>query len=204
MKKMLSAALVLASVTFAGLALPNVSSAAVVISNQKICTNYDPFKDEYKKPDGPKYKVTPVASGHQFLAKGTIVPVKVLKAYDSRTAKKNELVDLEVTDNVYYNGYVVIPSGTKAIGYMYDAAKAGGFGKKGALKIAGLELTTSSGFKVPLMKGLIGRGKNDGGAVAVAAAVTLIGGAFMKGTNVTCEAGTEFECEVREDTDLGY
>lgn len=204
MKKFLCAGLVFASVTMGMVALPNVTDAAVKMPNQQICTNYDPFKDEYKKADGPKYTVTPVAPGHKFLAKGTIVPVKTLKEYDSKTAKKNEIVDLEVTADVSVDGAVVIPKGTKAVGYMFDAAKAGGFGRKGALKIAGLEVTTDKGVKVPLTKGVIGRGKNDGGAVAVAAAVTVVGGAFMKGTNVTCEAGTQFDCEVRCDTDLGY
>jgi len=186
--------------------LPTFASAAVVVSNtsKKICSNYDPFADKYKKENGAKYNDPGVPAGHQYLAKGTVVPVKLLQTLDSKTAKTNQIVKLQTTDNVYYNGYVVIPRYTPVTGYVYVAHKGGGFGQKGVLKVAGLELVTGSGFKVPLMDGIIGRGKNDGGAVAVAAAVTVIGGAFMKGTNVTIEEGTEFEVKVRSNTDLGY
>ena len=45
-------------------------------------------------------------------------------------------------------------------------------------------------------------GNTDGGAVAVAAAVSLVGGLFMKGSNIDYPAGTDFEVEVRENVDL--
>ena len=47
-----------------------------------------------------------------------------------------------------------------------------------------------------------GKGKTDGGAVAVAAAVSLLGGIFMKGSGVVYEPGTSFMVEVKNDTDL--
>lgn len=56
---------------------------------------------------------------------------------------------------------------------------------------------------MPLRKGLEGKGKTDGGAVAVAAAVSLVGGLFMKGSNINYPAGTDFQVEVRADVDLG-
>ena len=43
---------------------------------------------------------------------------------------------------------------------------------------------------------------SDGGAVAVAATLTLVGGFFMKGKNVTFKAGTEFNARVTADTNL--
>ena len=43
----------------------------------------------------------------------------------------------------------------------------------------------------------------DGGAVAVAAAVSLVGGLFMKGSNINYPAGTDFQVEVRDNVDLG-
>ena len=65
-----------------------------------------------------------------------------------------------------------------------------------------LTIKTVNGIKVPLMKGLEGKGKTDGGAVAVAAAVSLLGGIFMKGSGVVYEPGTNFTVEVKNDTDL--
>ena len=43
---------------------------------------------------------------------------------------------------------------------------------------------------------------SDDGAVAVAAVVTLIGGLFMKGKNVSFPAGTKMSAKVVADTDL--
>ena len=40
-------------------------------------------------------------------------------------------------------------------------------------------------------------------AVAVAAAVSLVGGLFMKGSNINYPAGTDFQVEVRDNVDLG-
>ena len=39
--------------------------------------------------------------------------------------------------------------------------------------------------------------------MAVAAAVSLVGGLFMKGSNINYPAGTDFQVEVRDNVDLG-
>ena len=71
------------------------------------------------------------------------------------------------------------------------------------LRIAGKEIKTLNNVSVPLRKGLEGKGKTDGGAEAVAAAVSLVGGLFMKGSNINYPAGTDFQVEVRDNVDLG-
>ena len=71
------------------------------------------------------------------------------------------------------------------------------------LRIAGKEIKTLNNIAVPLRKGLEGKGKTDGGAVVVAAAVSLVGGLFMKGSNINYPAGTDFQVEVRDNVDLG-
>ena len=43
---------------------------------------------------------------------------------------------------------------------------------------------------------------SDGGAVAVATVVSLVGGLFMKGKNITIPAGTQLQVKVKSDTDL--
>ena len=68
--------------------------------------------------------------------------------------------------------------------------------------LAAHEIKTINGIKVPLMKGLEGKGKTDGGAVAVAAAVSFLGGFLMKGSGIVYEPGTNFMVEVKADTDL--
>ena len=61
---------------------------------------------------------------------------------------------------------------------------------------------TINGKKIPLQyvgKKTMG---SDDGAVAVVAAVSIIGGLFMKGQNVTIAQGEIFDAEVTADTDL--
>lgn len=143
-----------------------------------------------------------VLPGHVYIPKGTKLKVELVNAANSKTHKKNQEVDIKIIDNLIVNGVVVIPKDTLGKAYVYEAQKAGGFGRKGVLKIAGKEIKTVNNIAVPLKKGIIGMGNTDGGAVAVAAAVSLVGGLFMKGSNIDYPAGTDFEVEVRENVDL--
>lgn len=187
---------------------------------------YDPFAEEEmpaKKADSSKLtfkerlalqkkeeqaaaqKVTiaNVLPGHIYIPKKTMLNVELIEPANSKTHKKNQQVEFKTTENLIINGVVVIPKGTIGMGYVYEVQKAGGFGRKGVLRIAGKEIKTLNNVSVPLRKGLEGKGKTDGGAVAVAAAVSLVGGLFMKGSNINYPAGTDFQVEVRDNVDLG-
>lgn len=190
--------------------------------------NYDPFADEQKvvqeiKDESAEKKTTmaeklaamqnhagsevsmtqsSVLPGHLYIPKKTVLKVKLIHDASSKKQKKNEIIPFEMSENLIINNVVVIPKGKRGLGYVYEAQKAAGFGRKGVLRIAGEEIETINGIKVPLRKGLQGKGKTDGAAPAVAAAVTLVGGFFMKGSNIDYKAGTEFEVEVMEDVDL--
>lgn len=187
---------------------------------------YDPFADEEAQPakvDESKLTfkqrlelkkqaetkkanamvIDNVLPGHIYIPKKTLLNVELVEAANSKTHKKNQQVEFRTTENLIINGVVVIPKGTVGMGYVYEVQKAGGFGRKGVLRIAGREIKTLNNVSVPLRKGLEGKGKTDGGAVAVAAAVSLVGGLFMKGSNINYPAGTDFQVEVRENVDLG-
>lgn len=147
--------------------------------------------------------VDDVLPGHIYIPKGTKLKMELVSEASSKKLKKNQLVDIRMVDNLIINGVVVIPKGTLGTGYVYEAQKAGGFGRKGVLRIAANEIKTLNNVSVPLKLGLQGKGNTDGGAVAVAAAVSLVGGLFMKGSNITYPAGTDFEVAVRQNVDLG-
>ena len=55
---------------------------------------------------------------------------------------------------------------------------------------------------VPLNGYINGYGSDDNGAVVVAAAVTLVGGFFMKGENIYYDKNQLIEVAVRDDTDI--
>ena len=207
--------------------LPMVSvyAATQTVNGMNIDVNYDPFKDEIKKDEEAakvdESKMTfsqrmalkkqqeevtitqsSVLPGHIYIPKRTALEVQLMDRMDCKRVQKYQPVDFKTVENLIINGVVVIPAGTIGKGYVYEVQKPGGFGRKGVLRIAAHEIKTINGIKVPLMKGLEGKGKTDGGAVAVAAAVSFLGGFLMKGSGIVYEPGTNFMVEVKTDTDL--
>lgn len=161
------------------------------------------LQKEEEQAAAQKVTIANVLPGHIYIPKKTMLNVELIEPANSKTHKKNQQVEFKTTENLIINGVVVIPKGTVGMGYVYEVQKAGGFGRKGVLRIAGKEIKTLNNVSVPLRKGLEGKGKTDGGAVAVAAAVSLVGGLFMKGSNINYPAGTDFQVEVRDNVDLG-
>lgn len=220
------AAAILSAIIMAnGLSLP-MAYAAPSSRYVNVDEKYDPFAEEempakeadpskltfkerlalQKKEEqaaAQKVTIANVLPGHIYIPKKTMLNVELIEPANSKTHKKNQQVEFKTTENLIINGVVVIPKGTVGMGYVYEVQKAGGFGRKGVLRIAGKEIKTLNNVSVPLRKGLEGKGKTDGGAVAVAAAVSLVGGLFMKGSNINYLAGTDFQVEVRDNVDLG-
>lgn len=220
------AAAILSAIIMAnGLSLP-MAYAAPSSRYVNVDEKYDPFAEEempakeadpskltfkerlalQKKEEqaaAQKVTIANVMPGHIYIPKKTMLNVELIEPANSKTHKKNQQVEFKTTENLIINGVVVIPKGTVGMGYVYEVQKAGGFGRKGVLRIAGKEIKTLNNVSVPLRKGLEGKGKTDGGAVAVAAAVSLVGGLFMKGSNINYPAGTDFQVEVRDNVDLG-
>lgn len=220
------AAAILSAIMMAnGLSLP-MAYAAPSSSYVNVDEKYDPFAEEempakeadpskltfkerlalQKKEEqaaAQKVTIANVMPGHIYIPKKNMLNVELIEPANSKTHKKNQQVEFKTTENLIINGVVVIPKGTVGMGYVYEVQKAGGFGRKGVLRIAGKEIKTLNNVSVPLRKGLEGKGKTDGGAVAVAAAVSLVGGLFMKGSNINYPAGTDFQVEVRGNVDLG-
>ena len=218
------AAAILSAIMMAnGLSLP-MAYAAPSSSYVNVDEKYDPFAEEempakeadpskltfkerlalQKKEEqaaAQKVTIANVMPGHIYIPKKTMLNVELIEPANSKTHKKNQQVEFKTNENLIINGVVVIPKGTIGMGYVYEVQKAGGFGRKGVLRIAGKEIKTLNNVSVPLRKGLEGKGKTDGGAVA--AAVSLVGGLFMKGSNINYPAGTDFQVEVRDNVDLG-
>ena len=207
------------------LPMASVYAATQTVNGMNIDVNYDPFKDEIKKDEEAakvdESKMTfsqrmalkkqqeevtitqsSVLPGHIYIPKRTALEVQLMDRMDCKRVQKYQPVDFKTVENLIINGVVVIPAGTIGKGYVYEVQKPGGFGRKGVLRIAAHEIKTINGNKVPLMKGLEGKGKTDGGAVAVAAAVSFLGGFLMKGSGIVYEPGTNFMVEVKADTDL--
>lgn len=215
-------ALLLSLSLLANTCIVPIAYAREVFNETSVVEEYDPFAEDIKKePEKPltmkerlakmkaeeeralsKSKIDGVKDGHVYIPKGVKLRVELVEEATSKKMKKYQPIEFKMLDNLIINGVIVIPKGTLGTGYVYEVQKAGGFGRKGVLRIAGKEIRTINNIAVPLKQGLQGKGKTDGGAVAVAAAVSLVGGLFMKGSNITYPAGTDFEVEVRSNVDL--
>ena len=143
-----------------------------------------------------------VAPGHIYIPAKTRFKMELVNAASSKTLKKGEELDIRMADNLIVNGVIVIPKGAIGKAYVYDSNSAAGMGEGGFLKIAAREIKTINNVTVPLRLGLVGKGHDDPGAAAVFTFLSMLGGAFMKGTNASYTAGTAFTVEVSENVDL--
>lgn len=149
-----------------------------------------------------KLKVSTIPKGEAYIPKDTTINVELTSAISSKTSHKGDIVPLKTSSNLVINDVVVIPAGTKVNGVITVARKNGMFGRSEKLEFTINDVKTLNNIRVPLQYTGKKKAGNDGGAVAVAAAVTLVGGLFMKGKNVDFPAGTQFEAVVASDTDL--
>lgn len=163
-----------------------------------------PFSERYAEmmAEMKEAKVQTVVPGHAYIPKGTVLQVELTQELSSKRAKVGDAVPLKLVDNVIVNDVVVIPAGTEVEGVVTKARKAGGLGRGGKLEFSITGVKTINNVKVPLdfTKGEHGAG--DAGGVAVFAAVSIVGGLFMKGKNVIYNPGLKFDAEVTTDTDL--
>lgn len=144
----------------------------------------------------------PIPEDHPYIPKDTILSIELTEPISSKTMKKGNPVPLQLKDDLVVNDVVVAPAGTKVEGVVTDAKKNGMFGRSGKLEFSITSLETINGVKIPLQYVVKKEAGSDGGAVAVAAAVSVVGGLFMKGKNVSFDKGTLFDARVTKNTDL--
>lgn len=147
-------------------------------------------------------KVSKIPSDHAYIPAKTKITLENTKTIDSKTAHTGDPVQFKTLSNIIVNDIVVIPAGTIANGKITKAISAGGFGRAGKLEFSINSIETINGVTIPLIYDTSKSGQTDGGAIAVFAVVSMLGGIFMKGTNVQCVEGTKLEATVTEDTDL--
>lgn len=228
MNKQALSILICSILLFSSSSLISKAHSAHYISTMDIDVNYDPFTDTYKNSNNPNHndqtdnatfsqrinknpsakdhnysiKQSKIVPGNVYLPKGTQINVELTNRIDCKLVRRFQTIEFQTIENLFVNDVIVIPKGTIGKGYVYDVQSPGAFGKKGVLRIAGKEIKTINGVKIPLMKGISATGKTDGGAVVVGALVSLAGGFFMKGKGIAFPIGTDFTVEIREDTDL--
>jgi len=142
---------------------------------------------------------------------GIIVKLQNLDALSSKTLKKGDTVRLAAMENVMVGNVVAIPSGSQCEGTVTDVRRSGIFGRDGKLVITYGSIKAVDGSAVPLIVGdkakeqykqmKIAAGASVAGAV-ILGPVGLVGGLFVKGSEVNIPAGTTMFTEVKTDTDV--
>lgn len=129
---------------------------------------------------------------------GTEVKLQFSQALNSKTALEGDPVNLALAEDLKVGEVTIAPAGTKALGTVTHAKKAGMMGKAGELNIR-LEylLVGDSRMRLRGSKGREGQGK-EGTAVALTVIFGPIG-LIKHGKNVEVQEGTPLVAYVDQD-----
>ncbi|MBR1420411.1 MAG: hypothetical protein IJ575_05080 [Selenomonadaceae bacterium] len=169
-----------------------------------LCTTMLSFAPMFTAPafaeDG-EMVVSKVLSGHAYVPEGTDIEVEFNQTISSKEVQEGDRISMKLVSNLIINDVIVAPAGTKIVAKITKAKKASSFGRGGKLEFKITSFKTLNNVEVPLEFSRTVKGGKDTGAY-VATYVTIVGGFFMKGKNVTIEKGTRFTAIVAQDIDL--
>lgn len=154
------------------------------------------------EPAVDEQQVSNIPRGNAYIPKGTTIEVELTDNITSKTAHVGDLIPLRTVNNLIINDVVVVPAGAEVTGVVTKARKSGGLGRGGKLEFVVTSVKARNSVEIPLEYKAGKHGGGDGGAVAVFTAVSIVGGLFMKGKNVTYNKGLKFDTIVTADTDL--
>ena len=146
--------------------------------------------------------ISKIPEGNAYIPKGTVLQIELAQELSSKKSKVGDAVPLRLVENLIVNGVIVAPAGSEVKGIVTKSRKAGLLGRGGKLEFKIVSVKAINGVEIPLQYTKSERGSGDGGAVAVVALVSIVGGIFMKGKNVVYNSGLRFDAEVTADTDL--
>lgn len=167
-------------------------------------STYKPFKSAVMDAEHKKEQelLSRIPAGNAYIPADTVLNIELTEAISSKKTKKGDPIPLKTLDNIIINDVIVIPAGSPVEGVVTKATKSGLFGRSGKLEFTINSVKTINNIKIPLQYTALKEAGSDGGAIAVAAVVSVVGGLFMKGKNVEFPAGSHFQAKVTADTDL--
>ena len=176
--------------------LPAISLAAEA-QNEETKPDFKTRIDNILHPE-----VSTIPDGNAYIPKDTVINIELIEELSSKKNHVDDDVSLKTLDNIIINDVVVIPAGSLVSGKVTKCTGSGLFGRAGKLEFTINSVKSVNGVEIPLKYTEKREAGSDDGAVAVAAAVSIIGGLFMKGKNVTFPAGSKMMAKVVTDTDL--
>ena len=141
---------------------------------------------------------------------GTLVPIRFLSTLSSKDNKAGETFNFQITENVFLDNKLVIPTNSEGVGEIIEAKRATILSRPGKLEIEFKSLSALDGTSLSLVLGEEAQKENERIVVAVGVGILgliilsnpigLVAGALVPGKNVKIEEGTEIFLQVKDDT----
>lgn len=143
------------------------------------------------------------SQGNAFLPAGTEIPLRMADEVTTKgdSWNENDTFVLTVAQDVFHDGYVVIPRGSRAVGRIAWLTSKGAFGKSGKMDVE-LEYVEVSGRRIDL-DGTY-RQEGEGNTMATVGGVVLAGvlGGFITGKSARIPRGRELTATLENDLEL--
>ena len=138
------------------------------------------------------------AQGPVMLKEGEEVNLKFSQAISSKTAATDDTVEFILADDLKVGDIVVARAGSKAVGSVTNARKAGMMGKGGELNVR-LDYLKTDGGRIHLRGS---RGREGEGKLGTAVVLTVLFGPIgliKKGKDIEVKEGSPLKVFVAED-----
>lgn len=140
----------------------------------------------------------PLASPAAAVPAGTSVTLRLKQPVSSRTAKRGDLFEVELVNDIYVEASTVIPAGTKGMAQVVHSSPKGFGGRAGELIVAARYLE-SRGRRLPLRKTKFSSAGSDNAGAAIATSIAApVVGLFVTGTSVDLPQGSIIVAETSE------
>jgi hypothetical protein len=175
-----------------------VAILAICFASTVMAQQAQPSTPESASVSKPPPTAAPAASNTLVLKDGSDVHLKFAEAVSSKTANEGDPVNLVLDEDLKIGDVVVAKAGSKAVGTVTNAKKAGMMGKAGELNMR-LEYLKVGDDRVKIRgsKGKEGEGK-EGTAVALTVLFGPIG-LIKHGKDVDVKQGTPLAAFLDQD-----
>lgn len=161
----------------------------LIVGAASLALGTAPLSAQEVEASADTVEATPESAPQRIaLPAGSQVPLRTLQEVSSKTARKGDLVKLEVAEDYVIDGRVVLPRGTPAVAELTLAEKKGWMGRAGKLAARMLYLELPTG-PVRLSGELGEAGQSNAEVATVLSAFTGFG--FVTGKSAVIPAGTE-------------
>lgn len=143
------------------------------------------------------------------LYKDTLIKIKMITELDSRKNRVGDIVVFQAAEDVYSSGLLVISKGVQGTGKITKVQQSRNFGRDAVLEVSfdsigafdGSVIQTELGDKAKEeTKSLAKAAGASVAGIALLGPIGVVGGAFVRGSDITVPTDTEMYIQVKADT----